>query len=153
MDAEDTEISGCPSAWSGVFAPTHSIHIMPSARTAQVYRKVHKTSGQVPDACGSHNALFYGELTPHSMERVCRRLVTLCGLNAMSRILDVGSGQGKPTFHFLELVGFSFGIEICEDRKLVSTYFPASSYTATPSGIFSYLRKCILICLSCSCPS
>ena len=58
---------------------------------------------------------IYGELTVGSMQKVIDKMKSKTNFNTYSRFLDVGSGAGKPNFHFTQdLMGIqvSYGVEI-----------------------------------------
>jgi hypothetical protein len=81
-----------------------------------MYKILTKSHGRLGG--NGYNGAIYGELTFLSMQRVIDVLVLHCGMNTSSRLLDVGSGLGKPNFHSANDVKLrlSIGVELEEIR-------------------------------------
>lgn len=64
---------------------------------------------------------IYGELTPGCMSSVVEICKSVFGLNNTSRVIDLGSGVGKPTWHFAANdVDISVGIECVHIRYMAA---------------------------------
>lgn len=83
-------------------------------------------------ADGGLNANFYGEVTKQSMQTMAEVLHTRFSLNDTSKILDIGSGLGIPSFHLARWAPISLGIESSVERvyvRLLLELCPLNSYT------------------------
>jgi hypothetical protein len=107
---------------SNLVSPTRpgksTLHVDP--KVEKVYKIVKKATGAL-GGNGSTGAI-YGELTTRALQRVYNIMVDKCNLSSASRMIDVGAGLGKPSFHAAQdpAVRLSLGAELEDIRWNVS---------------------------------
>ena len=90
-----------------------------ASRVKIVYKSVRKLTGTLgSDGSGGP---INGELRVGCMQKIVAFLVAFCNLNSSSRFIDIGSGQGKPSFHVAQSPGvrLSIGVEVERLRWMV----------------------------------
>jgi hypothetical protein len=90
-----------------------------ASRVKVVYKSVRKLTGTLgSDGSGGP---INGELRVGCMQKVIAFLVAFCSLTSSSRFIDIGSGQGKPSFHVAQSPGvrLSIGVEVERLRWMV----------------------------------
>jgi len=91
----------------------------------RVYSAINrKKTGAESAFAGTKLTPMAGELTMKSMERIISIMRLWMGFNSFSRVLDIGSGQGKPNCHFAATVNpeLNVGIEIVPLRWLQANH-------------------------------
>ena len=98
-----------------------TLHV--DSKVEKVYKIVQKTTGAL-GGNGSTGAI-YGELTTRALQRVYNIMVDKCNLTSASRMIDVGAGLGKPSFHAAQdpALRLSLGAELEDIRWIVSFFF------------------------------
>jgi len=89
--------------------------LMISSPVSQVYSIIsRKKTGAECAYAGDKLTPIAGEITKQSMNRVVRVMKERMNFDSSSRVLDIGSGQGKPSLHFAVSVNpsFNFGVEL-----------------------------------------
>jgi hypothetical protein len=90
-----------------------------ASRVKIVYKFVRQLTGTLgSDGSGGP---INGELRVGCMQKIIAFLVAFCSLTSSSRFVDIGSGQGKPSFHVAQSPGvrLSIGVEVERLRWMV----------------------------------
>ena len=101
--------------------PIHSNRVPISPDVRKIYSMAIKR-----DHLGGNtiSGSIYGELTVGSMQKVVNKMVDKCGLTHQSRVIDIGSGLGRPNLHFSQDPGcrLSVGVEVERTRWQLSQF-------------------------------
>ena len=96
-------------------------HSVLKKRVKQVYSLIRRATGSL----GGNTVIgtgSYGEITMCNMQKILDFLIFNCELKKSSKCLDIGSGLGKPNFHFAQVSGvrLSIGVEVDPIRHKLS---------------------------------
>ena len=75
-----------------------------------IYKLVDNCTGRL--GCNGSGGLVYGELVISEMQQIIKILINECEFGKLSRFIDIGSGQGKPSMHVTQYLGVAFGCGI-----------------------------------------
>ena len=91
-----------------------------SENTSRAYRIANSQSRSLGGA--ATGSAIFGEQSAGSMQNVVQLMVERQNLTSSSRVIDVGSGLGKPNFHFAcdPGVALSYGVEVDPARVHIS---------------------------------
>jgi len=79
----------------------------------KLYSLINTRKTGADSAFGGQNITpIAGEITTCSMDRIIKQMQILMKLDRCSRILDIGSGQGKPNLHFSAAVNPSLNVGV-----------------------------------------
>lgn len=92
---------------------THSFQIVKVIQIPTCVSIVYDAIGRSSQITSGTHSLCYGELTPASIQSLCYELVRLSLVSPGSALLELGSGVGKPSFHFSSFFRcLAVGIEV-----------------------------------------
>ena len=116
---EDTNLETTTDHASWDNQPTTVQINLEASRVKIVYKFVRQLTGTLgSDGSGGP---INGELRVGCMQKIIAFLVAFCSLTSSSRFVDIGSGQGKPSFHVAQSPGvrLSIGVEVERLRWMV----------------------------------
>lgn len=124
-DAESENLDLSNVSASNIVSPTKGFRSALSVdpKVEEAYKILRKVTGTLGG--NGYTGAIYGELTTRALQRVYNIMVEKCNLTKYSRMIDVGAGLGKPSFHAAQdpAVRLSLGMELEDIRWVVRHCF------------------------------
>lgn len=123
VDSENFDLSNVSA--SNIVSPSKGIRpstLAVDPKVEEAYKILKKVTGTLGG--NGYTGAIYGELTLRALQRVYNIMVEKCNLTKYSRMIDVGAGLGKPSFHAAQdpAVRLSLGMELEDIRWIVSLF-------------------------------
>lgn len=132
-DDDDENVNLSNVSASNIVSPTKQIRttLQVDPKVEEAYKILRKVTGTL-GGNGSTGAI-YGELTLRALQRVYNIMVEKCNLTQSSRMIDVGAGLGKPSFHAAQdpAVRLSLGMELEDIRWNVRNLIHSERFRLT----------------------
>jgi hypothetical protein len=138
--AADAKLAGVKAV--GNKRPFGSPSAAAGTSVGKAYSVFRKATGSLGgDADGG---AIYGEITINSMQKIIDVMKEKCKLGPQSRIIDIGSGLGKPNVHaaLSPSVAVSYGVELIELRWQLSLHVLKRLLSHSDSTVANAATNC-----------